>query len=917
MSVNVRVPGKDTSNIKSFSVQEDATPIDPSSSSGGVGQITVGLDDFPDAPRLIGDLILTDGSRGKTSGTIRTVTNTDGSLTLTADSALGMFNTDRTVAPHVGTLGTAIQFYCDLVGIQNDVFVDSDISSRAVTYPGWTGNVWVGIKQIMAKEQIEMALVFDRISVRSLRKLTINKDRKTTDGLSVDNNNAAQSVEVYYYNHTYGTQREVFPLRGESQQPSFTVNAGETITVTQQLNASMISVNQPLVQDFVANTSFNGTNGVYSVVGNDGLPVTAAQWTAQGGLLSVRITDNPSIIEISLTGPNNRALSPYRIGMSSGGSNIYNSLHITGTAVVWDKQLLTLTTGVPSSKTSVEIGATVDNPFISTLSDAYNAGVWAAASHAGLNYTVSGSAFNVNRAGQGRDLIQATISDFNTAYPYGTLISAFNSMWASQTIADFNDYWLDQVDLLWENQLFGNVTGARVLNKDANFRVVSATTTESAVQYGAALDTVVGDFNDEWPFNSQATLTTNRVLNPSFEDTSGTTTVRTNLITNPAGSSAGTAWGISPGVATYSEGSALGSFATSARMTRLTTAATRFTCRAAYLASTLYTARMKFRASEAFTSVQVLLRPDVASTTGQASFGTLSVPVGESEFVLSGTSSATAPLSTSGFTLVMTTAGVGATLEVVATLEQSNIAPNIFNGATQDVPDSDLTSSWTGTAHASTSLLTGLTPTGTSGGAADRGAQVSSTQWVSHGSRSVRIIPRTSTTSTYSQTNFTGLTPGQVYTVYGAIRLTAPLTGTLVGSQARSITANDNGDPVITFTQTAPNAAGVYPVRGTFTALNAAHSIRLYNGASAGNGEVWWDDFMLVEGVYTGAYFDGSLTDTHVAGVTTDYAWTGTADASMSNQTVTTGVYLVSDFNDQFAGMTMKDFNVIPLRKDY
>jgi hypothetical protein len=73
----------------------------------------------------------------------------------------------------------------------------------------------------------------------------------------------------------------------------------------------------------------------------------------------------------------------------------------------------------------------------------------------------------------------------------------------------------------------------------------------------------------------------------------------------------------------------------------------------------------------------------------------------------------------------------------------------------------------------------------------------------------------------------------------------------------------------------------------------------------------------IVPQTYTGPYFDGSFTDIHYQGVTTDYAWTGTANASNSTRTITTRDFRIADFNAQFAGMTMKDYAVIPLRKDY
>lgn len=484
-------------NLISFSVQEDATPIDPSSSFGGVGQITATLDDFTDSHLLLGEIILGSGDRGKTSGTIRNLSSRDGILTITADSVLGLFNANHTAMPQNTTLGAAIQYYCDLVGIPNDVLVDASLTSRSVIYPGWIGNAWTFLKQLLIKEQIELALVYDRIYVRPLHGLVVTLDRTTSQSWSANNQTAAKKIEIYYYNHTYGTQSEVYPLITEDAT-IYQVDAGQTITFTQQLNASLSSVNQPTCVDFVNDTTYAGTNGVYAVSGNDGLPITAAQWVAQGGSLSVKVTDDPSIIEVTITGSSMPDYAPYRIAMSSGSSNFYNALHITGTGVTWDKKLITIPTGAPSAITSQDVGVTIDNPYVSTLAQAYTLGMRAAASYSGTTQTLSGSATDINQAGAGAALVQPTFADFNTATVAGSTFADFNALWSGKTFTDFNTYWEATVADLWANQAYGNAPGARVLEPDVNYRVTSVTTTESSVQFTADSDTIMSDFNSVW-----------------------------------------------------------------------------------------------------------------------------------------------------------------------------------------------------------------------------------------------------------------------------------------------------------------------------------------------------------------------------------------------------------------------------------
>jgi hypothetical protein len=106
-------------------------------------------------------------------------------------------------------------------------------------------------------------------------------------------------------------------------------------------------------------------------------------------------------LDITIVGAKDptKKLSPFRIAMSSGSGGDYNSLHITGTGVTWDKKMITLRTGVTNMTSSTDVGVTVDNPFISTLGQAYSLGAKTAQAYAGINYTRTGSAYDLNRAG--------------------------------------------------------------------------------------------------------------------------------------------------------------------------------------------------------------------------------------------------------------------------------------------------------------------------------------------------------------------------------------------------------------------------------------------------------------------------------------------------------------------------------------
>lgn len=121
-----------------------------------------------------------------------------------------------------------------------------------------------------------------------------------------------------------------------------------------------------------------------------------------------------------------------------------------------------------------------------------------------------------------------------------------------------------------------------------------------------------------------------------------------------------------------------------------------------------------------------------------------------------------------------------------------------------------------------------------------------------------------------------GMQAGKTYTISATIRLTGPQTGTLGGNGSRQITAwYTNGGHNLTRGSQAPNAAGQQRVSVTYTIPPTATAawIRLYNGASSGNGVVWYDNIMITEGSTVHNYGDGNSAN---------WVWDGTANLSTS-----------------------------------
>lgn len=399
---------------------------------------------------------------------------------------------------------------------------------------------------------------------------------------------------------------------------------------------------------------------------------------------------------------------------------------------------------------------------------------------------------------------------------------------------------------------------------------------------------------------------TNLITNPSMEATSGTVEVHRNIALNPGPRTADlTRWsfGVATGeVVTGSWVSTPGDGPEGrtgfARRT-VTTAKTGGTGGPFYravsgefsgVAGDVRTLSIWARFSHA---TEVVLNADVRLGTVGAG-GTVSNPVQVAANVwtrLSMTVTALGPYDGSQLWVRTTTTApvipVGGTYDIADVLiEASSSLGQYFDGTFS--PDPDLTPAWAGAANTSASILTGVGVTSVAT-VSTNARGVSSSQWAKSGTKSARLIPTSAATDSYTSVGGdlgglrAGMEAGKTYTVLGAARLATPQTGTL-HSLARKITVWTKvgaADYVTAQSVAAPNIAGEHEVRYTFTVPVGATEafIRLYNGAAAGGGDVWWDNIALIEGNYTGPYFDGNTPNTS----DTFYAWNGAPNASTTS----------------------------------
>ena len=486
--------GTVTANRENYSVQEDATSFDPTSPSGGVGQLTYTISDYSGSHRLLNErVVLDDAGRGRFEAEVRTLEKSGGSLSVTADGALTGFNEWHSVPPFSGTLTAYLNLLVTVTGVSNSVFIDPSIASASVVVPGFQGNVFDQFRLFLSANQWEVAQIYQRIVVRPIRTINAYDVNLIGESESIGVVTTPPVFDVNWYQTSWGAQREFYPV--PSTDPTvIVVESGESLVQEFTLDGALASVNQPVVQDYVANASYAGTNGVYAVAGNDGLPITAAQWRAQGGSLTVEIGTDPRVLVVKVQGANIPHLTPFRIAMTAGTSSYYNALRVTGTGTTWTKNTMTFRTGEDQINSESFTGSEIDNIYVQSPGQAITAAIYALKSMVGPIHTLSGSTVALNQPNASSEIVAASIGDFNATYP-GMLISGFNSTYAGQTIQQFNDFW-EQVNASdFSNQLFGQGIGSRLIRDTACYRVISTTTGPDVVNYEAVSDTTIGDFN--------------------------------------------------------------------------------------------------------------------------------------------------------------------------------------------------------------------------------------------------------------------------------------------------------------------------------------------------------------------------------------------------------------------------------------
>lgn len=506
-------------NLTQFSVQEAATPLAAGDSSGQVGTISFSVP-YPD-PELnpnhpivrygVSWLLkravrLSDSRKGFTLGSVTSanLSKSSNEVSVTATSRMGELNVYNVQAqPFVGTLSDAFGSYLALANVTTDILVDPAIATRPVVFPGWQGELWFHLKQMAAAIDCDISLVSGVILLRPIRARVTTRGRDLERSISAGGGTLAQFVAINQYNNRAINNELVYPPGGWSEQvTTINVNAGETVEEVLELSASVSSVAQPAMQTFVSKS--HSSSSVFTVVGDDGLPIQPAQWAAQGGSLRVEINPDTTSLTVHITAPtgirnkDNNEIGVYGISLSSDSSTgRYSTLRIVGSGVAFSKEEVRVPTGVTASETATEVGVTIDNPFLSTRDQVYTAGIRAARSFNGSAMSVSGNVTAVNRRGETGEVTLRSYQQIQSQLS-GNTYAQVQTLFSGQTYLQVQQGFNTGIEDSFENQVFGNVAGARVWDEASRrwYRIRNSTMNPDTIQFDAEDDLTHSDVQD-------------------------------------------------------------------------------------------------------------------------------------------------------------------------------------------------------------------------------------------------------------------------------------------------------------------------------------------------------------------------------------------------------------------------------------
>lgn len=498
MAVRIGVGGRPLLNVGSYSVQEDSTPINPADETGGTTQINFVVPRW-DGWKASEDLLvdLRDDTQGITEGFVSAVSDSNGVVSVTADSKILQLATKRTAQPFAGSLADALRYYFSLAGVTEGIVIEDLLQSIPVVFPGWQDEVYQRVARgICPAFGVELSLVSNNIVVRYPRQRKAILTRLSDAGIqeAIDAGDRAQRSKLNWVKTRWVEDELVYPTGGwNTDVEVFDVNAGQVkVYETVEVSASLQSIVQPQCVTNVG-PDFDSAS-VYTVAGTDGLPIPPAMWAAYGGSLKVDINPDTRSLRVTIRGMDFQEYAPYQIAVASGDSTSYSTLRIIGTGVILEPQTVDMGTGLDADQAPDEYSDEVNNDFINANDQAYSAASWQLAGATGPARTISFTASGINRASDTGSAMFATVADWDDEFE-GMTTDDWDAIWAGRPESDWEEFWSEKVDSTFANQAFGNVAGARIVHSDSFFRIRSVTNSAGSIQGSAEADNTVGDFD--------------------------------------------------------------------------------------------------------------------------------------------------------------------------------------------------------------------------------------------------------------------------------------------------------------------------------------------------------------------------------------------------------------------------------------
>jgi hypothetical protein len=475
---NGKLSTKDQSEVViGYGLSEGATPIATVDSSGEIPTMTISGEGnnvntlgetHPSSKLLLNNQItFIDTLRGSFSGKITSVSLSNDTATISAQSKFESLNSVKTSPTFNGTLAGAFASYLELGGLtSSDYDIDASFESVDVVYPGWSEKVWVQLKLLCATVNAEMYFQENVIYVRPIAQKTFELSNSESEGFQFEIGNTVKSFISTLGKTTYveGGIIKTY-ARGETVA---SVDAGASAEIALAVSFSVDEVNQPeyitdppeLIAKYVLPSSVgtvpaSNPNGFYSFLDKNGNDVLYEVVQSTGASLVVeKNPDNPFELKIKITGPKEATNAPWTVEFSKGNP----ALMITGNGVKVDTSGHVFNTGSVEGNEGVSYP---NNPFTTNKKYLYDSAFKSAQKLSGPNVIISLSTDMVDEAdNQEFGFLPGAIFKWNdstyriqsVSYDYGSIgisavqyvtFSQFNTLWNGLTYQDFTDTMFD------------------------------------------------------------------------------------------------------------------------------------------------------------------------------------------------------------------------------------------------------------------------------------------------------------------------------------------------------------------------------------------------------------------------------------------------------------------------------------------